>query len=95
LANILLTFCAVQLIFPVVVMAAIPWCVESPRWLASKGRNDQVYEVLARLRGNGVTATSEEILQAGGIIISTAEHEAAVESSWKAVRRKLFNTTIV
>ncbi|KAJ6087520.1 hypothetical protein N7467_006434 [Penicillium canescens] len=68
---------ALQLIFPVVVMAAIPWCVESPRWLASKGRNDQVYEVLARLRGNGVTATSEEILQAGEIIISTAEHEAA------------------
>lgn len=85
-AVLLIRTCAVQLIFPLGVLMAIPWCVESPRWLASRGRYSEVYKTLARLHGKDATPTSEEILRTGQMIVSTAEHEASIQSSWKAVR---------
>jgi len=66
----------------VCVIGALPFCVESPRWLASKGRREEVYEVLALLEGRGTTTESEEIRQQGDIILNTAEHERAIEGSW-------------
>lgn len=75
----------VQMIFPPFVFLFMPFAVESPRWLAAKGRDAEVAVVLARLHGKGVTAETREIQEQASLIIQTAKHEAEVESSWKEV----------
>ncbi|KAL3465588.1 general substrate transporter [Aspergillus heterothallicus] len=75
---------ALQMLFPVFVLIALPFCVESPRWLAAKGLYDKCFETLAKLEGNGATANSDHIQALGNSIISVAKHEASIESSWKA-----------
>lgn len=74
------------MMFPIVVFALLPLCVESPRWLAIRGRYDEVAGVLARLEGKGATATSPHILTVSEEIIAIATHEAAMEASWTEVR---------
>ncbi|CAG9984545.1 unnamed protein product [Clonostachys byssicola] len=72
-----------QMIFPPFVFALMPFTVESPRWLAARGRHGEVAHVLARLHGQGSTAESPHIQEQANIIVQTAIHEAEVESSWK------------
>lgn len=73
------------MMFTVVVFALTPICVESPRWLAIRGRYSQVAEVLARLEGKGTTASSPHIVTQAEEIVTIAMHEAAIEASWKEV----------
>ncbi|TDZ20178.1 Sugar transporter STL1 [Colletotrichum orbiculare MAFF 240422] len=72
-----------QMIFPPLVFLMMPFTVESPRWLAARGRHSEVAQVLARLHGKGVTPDSHEIRKEAELIIQTARHEAEIESSWK------------
>lgn len=73
------------MVFPPFVFLLMPFTVESPRWLAARGRHSEVAAVLARLHGKGVTAETPEIQEQASIIVQTAIHEAEIESSWKEV----------
>ncbi|EJU04738.1 maltose permease [Dacryopinax primogenitus] len=42
---------AIQWIFPVILLAGLPFAPESPWWLVRKGRNDDARKVIARLAG--------------------------------------------
>jgi hypothetical protein len=75
----------VQMMFPVFVFVLMPFCVESPRWLAARGRFDEVAVVLARLEGRGATPTTPNLLAQAKEIIDVARYEAAIDSSWKEV----------
>jgi len=43
---------ALQWIFPVILLAGLPFAPESPWWLVRKGRRDDARKVLVRLRGH-------------------------------------------
>jgi Sugar (and other) transporter len=76
---------SVQMMFPVFVFALMPFCVESPRWLAARGRFDEVAPVLARLEGKGATPTTPSVLAQAKEITEVARYEAEIGSSWKEV----------
>lgn len=71
--------------FTILVFALVPFCVESPRWLAVRGRYSEVASVVARLEGRGATESSPHIQSLAEEIVATARHEAAIEASWKEV----------
>lgn len=78
----------VQMTFPVFVFFLLPFCPESPRWLASRGASlKEVASVLALLEGKGATDTSPHILSLANEIILVAQHEAELEASttWRDV----------
>lgn len=73
------------MMFTVLVFALVPFCVESPRWLAVRGRYSEVANVVARLEGRGATESSPQIQSLAEEIVAIARHEAAIEASWKEV----------
>jgi hypothetical protein len=52
---------AFQLIFPLVVIAALPFVPESPRWLILKDRDEEALEVISRLTGKKADIHDEEV----------------------------------
>ncbi|RVX66407.1 hypothetical protein B0A52_09637 [Exophiala mesophila] len=71
-----------QMIFPIFVFALLPFCPESPRWLASRGASlKKVASVLALLEGKGATDTTPHILGLANEIVLVAQHEAELEES--------------
>ena len=64
----------------------MPFCVDSPRWLATRGRYDEVAVVLAKLKGGNATSESESIHEEATRIIATAVHEASLDISWREVK---------
>ncbi|KAK6385665.1 hypothetical protein LTS17_001235 [Exophiala oligosperma] len=76
------TALGIQMTFPVFVFFLLPFCPESPRWLASRGASlKEVASVLALLEGKGATDTSPHILSLANEIILVAQHEAELEAS--------------
>lgn len=71
------------MMFPVLVFTTLWLCPESPRWLAQVGRYDEVAPVLARLEGKAVSVQDPAVQQLAREIITTAHHEADLETSWK------------
>ena len=70
------------MIFPIFVFALLPFCPESPRWLASRGASlKKVASVLALLEGKGATDTTPHILGLANEIVLVAQHEAELEES--------------
>lgn len=59
----------IQMIPAIILMALIPMMPESPRWLITKGRNEEALEVLGQVHANGdqnaveVQAEYREIVQ--------------------------------
>ena len=76
------------MIFPLFVFAFLPFCPESPRWLAANGASlKEVGSVLALLEGKGTTESSPGILNQANEIMQVAQHEAELEASttWREV----------
>ena len=64
------------MIFPIFVLALLPFCPESPRYLASKGASvDTVAKILALLEGKDATPTTSRIVENATEIVDVAEHE--------------------
>lgn len=74
------------MIFPVFVFCLLPFCPESPRWLAAKGAPvEEVAEILALLEGNNTTSTTPSVASKAREIIAIAQHEAELDVSWREV----------
>ncbi|KAL5610760.1 hypothetical protein FOBRF1_006877 [Fusarium oxysporum] len=71
-----------QVIFPIMAFFILPFIPESPRWLASKGRYEEVRQVIAHLEGKDVDVTNDVVVGKANIIIESARHEAELETSW-------------
>lgn len=68
-----------QAVFPLATFIILPFIAESPRWLASRGRYDEVYDVVSRLEGR---ARDLDIDRKANEIIDAAKREAELEVSW-------------
>ena len=84
------------MIFPVFVLGLLPFCPESPRYLASTGASiETVAEILAMLEGKDATSTAPQIVRNAREIVDVAEHEAELQTSWKEVRQLYSCSTTV
>lgn len=53
------TVMGVQMIFPILLLGALPWIPETPRWLCMKGRREDALAVLKTLRTSDKSAELE------------------------------------
>ncbi|KIX94640.1 uncharacterized protein Z520_09686 [Fonsecaea multimorphosa CBS 102226] len=80
------TALALQMIFPLFVYVMLPFCPESPRWLAAKGASvSTVASVLSLLDGKDVPETAPHIVTKAEEIVAVAQHEAELGTSWAQV----------
>jgi MFS family permease len=70
-----------QLIFPVIVAAALLFAPESPRWLLLKDRHEEALEVIARLEGKDKSIHDAEVTAQFLSIQSTLEMERKAQIS--------------
>lgn len=81
---------ALQCLFPLILLCGSPWLPRSPRWLITKGKDDEAQSVLRKLRAssedpNGLVA-KEEFVQTKEQIRLEAERLANYGGSvWKAI----------
>lgn len=66
----------VQMIYPILLLCALPWIPESPRWLAIKGRREEALAVLKTLR------VSDEVAEIEINDVETALEMHVSEGSW-------------
>ena len=78
---------AFQGVFCVLVLVALPFLPESPRWLVAHDRADEAQEVFARLAGTGGMPTDHPYVvnQLEEIKANVAEERRIGEASWTEV----------
>lgn len=75
---------ACQIIFSLIVLMLCPWIVETPRWLAKRGKVEKARHILARVL-NRPDDDPEVSGQLNEILDSIAIEEEDGEPSWSEV----------
>ncbi|GAA5829006.1 hypothetical protein JCM11251_004095 [Rhodosporidiobolus azoricus] len=72
----------VQASFAVYILIAMFWMPESPRWLASKGRNEEALDFLVKYHGNGNPEDALVKLEWEELTAALAAEKAAQQEKW-------------
>ena len=77
---------AFQGIFLIVILCALPFLPESPRWLAQHDKLDQAVSVFAKLEGNGVNIEHPSVIRQRDEVKASVQQELLQGSaSWAEV----------
>lgn len=77
----------IQFIPGITILAFLPFVIESPRWLAFKGRNEEALAALVRVRR--LPAEHDFLLQEYTDIVGGVEAERGMSSSWVGLGKEL------
>ena len=68
------------------ILAALPFLPESPRWLVQHDRVEEATNVLARLEGQGVGTENPKVVRQSQEILASVQQETALgQASWGEV----------
>lgn len=77
---------AFQGVFLIVILIALPFLPESPRWLAQHDRLEEAVNVFARLEGRGVSIEHPNVTHQRDEVIASVQQERLLGSaSWAEV----------
>lgn len=77
---------AFQGVFLAIVLVALPFLPESPRWLMQHDRVEEATSVLARLEGKGIGPDHPTVVRQSEEIMASVQKEAALgQASWREV----------
>ena len=77
---------AFQGVFLIVILGALPFLPESPRWLAQHDRLDEAVNVFARLEGKGVNIAHPSVVRQRDEVKASVQQELLLGSaSWAEV----------
>lgn len=79
---------ALQILPPLVVLLGIYWIPESPRWLLTKGRDDQAWEIIRRLHTSSHDADDSFAQAEFRQMKIQIEFEATLESSYMYILKR-------
>ena len=77
---------AFQGVFIVLILLALPFLPESPRWLVQHDRLEEATDVFARLGGRQASIKDPEVLKERDAVIASVQEERNLgEASWAEV----------